>query len=80
MGLFITNLLQIAFLAVTLLVFGRVFLSFVDPGGRSQIGSFVIAATEPILAPIRRVLPATGGIDFSPFVLLVILGILRGLV
>ncbi len=29
------------------------------------------AVTEPLLRPIRRILPATGGIDFSPFVLLI---------
>ncbi len=30
--------------------------------------------TEPILAPIRRVLPATGGIDWSPLIAMLILG------
>jgi YggT family protein len=28
------------------------------------------ALTEPVLAPIRRVLPSVGGLDFSPMVLL----------
>jgi YggT family protein len=79
-GAFITNLLQIAFLALWLLVLGRVLLSWFDPAGRSQIGAFVISATEPILAPVRRVLPSTGAIDFAPLVVLIILGILRGLV
>ena len=35
--------------------------------------------TEPLLAPIRRVLPDLGGIDLSPMVLLVALRLLRGL-
>jgi len=34
-------------------------------------------ATEPLLRPIRRVLPTIGGIDFSPMVLLVAIGLLR---
>ncbi|MYI74782.1 MAG: YggT family protein, partial [Acidobacteria bacterium] len=36
-------------------------------------------ATEPVLAPIRRVLPDMGGLDFSPLVLLIGLRMLRGL-
>ena len=32
---------------------------------------------EPLLAPIRRVLPSAGGIDFSPVVLLLIVMVLR---
>ena len=76
MGAFAANLLQLAFLAIWLLVLGRVFLSWLDPAGRSQIGSFVVAATEPLLAPIRRVLPPMGAVDLSPLVVLIVLGIL----
>jgi YggT family protein len=32
---------------------------------------FVYAATEPLLAPIRRYMPDLGGLDISPFVLLI---------
>ena len=35
--------------------------------------------TEPLLRPIRRVLPTVGGIDFSPMVLLLAIGLLRRL-
>jgi YggT family protein len=37
------------------------------------------ALTEPLLAPIRRVLPAVGGLDFSPMVLLFGIQLLRRL-
>ena len=33
--------------------------------------------TEPILAPIRRLLPSTGGLDFSPTIVLILLVILQ---
>jgi len=75
-GAFAANLLQLAFLAIWLLVLGRVFLSWFDPAGRSQLGSFLVTATEPLLAPVRRVLPATGAVDLSPLVVLVVLSIL----
>lgn len=45
--------------------------------GRNQfvttLGEFFHAATEPVLRPIRNVLPSTGTIDISPIVLFVIL-------
>lgn len=34
--------------------------------------------TDPLYRPIRRVLPITAGIDFSPMVLLILIRILRG--
>jgi YggT family protein len=73
---FLSNLIQVAFLAVWLLIVGRVILSWVDPAGRSQIGGFVIAATEPILGPVRRALPRTGMIDLSPLIVLIVLSVL----
>lgn len=33
------------------------------------------AILEPILRPIRRIMPATGAIDFSPMVLIILLQI-----
>ncbi len=35
------------------------------------------ALLEPLLAPLRRILPETGQIDFSPLALLVLLRILQ---
>jgi YggT family protein len=42
-----------------------------------MIGNFLFKATEPVLAPIRRVLPDLGGIDVSPIVVLLIIYFLR---
>lgn len=35
------------------------------------------ALTEPVLRPIRRILPAMGGLDISPIIVLLILSFLR---
>ena len=74
--MFIRNLIQIALMAAWLLVLGRVLMSWVDPVGRTTLGAFLIQTTEPFLAPIRRALPQTGMIDFSPLIVLLILGVL----
>jgi YggT family protein len=74
--MFVGSLVELALLAFTLLIFGRVILSWVDPAGRSQVGSLVYAATEPILGPVRRALPRTGAFDLSPLIVLVVLSVL----
>jgi YggT family protein len=49
------------------LLLARVILSwFMDP--YHPVFRFLWSITEPVLAPIRRILPATGGWDFSPIV------------
>jgi YggT family protein len=40
----------------------------------------LLAVTEPALRPIRRLLPDTGGIDFSPLVLILVLIFIQSVV
>ena len=64
----------------TLIVFGAVIISWIQLPPTNPVASFLHTMTEPLLAPIRRLLPAMGGIDFSPFVLLIALRMVRGFV
>jgi YggT family protein len=50
----------------------RALMSWVSQG-RSPIDYVMYQLTEPLMAPIRRVLPAMGGIDFSAMVVILIL-------
>ena len=45
----------------------------------ATIGDFLWRITEPLLRPIRRVLPDLGGIDISPVILILLLWFLDGL-
>jgi YggT family protein len=38
-----------------------------------MVGDFLYRVTEPVMRPIRRILPSLGGIDLSPMVLLLLL-------
>ena len=67
------SFIQLLVTVLWVLVLGRVIVSWVDPMGRNQLSSWLIQATEPMLAPIRRLLPQTGMVDFSPLVLMVVL-------
>ncbi len=42
-----------------------------------SIGNFLYRVTEPVLRPIRKVLPDLGGIDISPIILLLALFFIR---
>jgi YggT family protein len=42
-----------------------------------QVQQALTALTEPLLRPLRRVIPIVGGLDFSPFVLVILLEALQ---
>ncbi len=48
-------------------------ISWVSPDPRNPIVMFLRQATEPVLAPIRRLLPPgkTGGLDLSPLIVVI---------
>ena len=73
---FVRNFLEILVLVLWLLVLGRVLVSWVDPTARNSVSRYIVVVTEPMLAPIRRLLPQTGMIDFSPLILMLGLGVL----
>jgi YggT family protein len=66
--------------ALTLAIFVRVILSWI-PGVRLPwgLGDFVWQVSEPVLGPIRRALPAMGGMDFSPFVALILIQVVENI-
>lgn len=79
-GLLLANFLRFLLIGLWVLILARVILSWVDPAGRTRIGAFVIQTSEPLLAPIRRALPQTGMFDFSPLIVLLVLGALMRVV
>ena len=76
MGTFIQAFLGALLAILWLLVLGRVLVSWVDPSSRSQVSMFLVQATEPILAPVRRLLPSSGMLDLSTLLVLLVIGAL----
>ncbi|UCH58857.1 MAG: YggT family protein [Anaerolineales bacterium] len=75
---FIISLINITVDVVTLLVIIQVLLSFfMSP--YHPIRQTIDRIIQPMLDPIRRVLPQTGMLDFSPMVLILLLYIVRSL-
>ena len=50
----------------------RALMSWISQG-RNPVDQLLIQLTEPILYPIRRLLPPMGGLDLSPMILMLIL-------
>jgi YggT family protein len=53
------------------LIFVYALLSFIAPGTYSPVVGLLSSLCEPLLRPLRRVLPVLGGLDFSPLVALI---------
>jgi YggT family protein len=73
---FVQNFLRLLIGALWLLILGRVLMSWFDPSRSNTVSRFLIQATEPILAPVRRLLPQSGMFDFSALIVLLVLGTL----
>ncbi len=71
----LVNFIQILAIFLWLMLIARVLLSWTNPGGGGGLVAFVYQMTEPVLAPIRRVLPPSAGIDWSPLVAMLVLGV-----
>ncbi len=63
----------------TLVVFVAIVVSWMRLPPSNPIAQIAHTLTEPVLAPIRRLVPPVAGLDFSPMVLLIGLQLLKGL-
>ncbi len=64
----------------TFAIFIIVIISWVAPGSHHPGSMLLHQITEPLLRPIRNLIPSTGGLDFSPMILLLILFVLGRIV
>lgn len=74
------NLLDVLIDAYSVVILLAVVMSWLRQGSGSSFARFVYSLTEPVLEPIRRMLPEIAGLDFSPMVLLLVLRAIRGLI
>ena len=79
-GLFVWAIADLVELATFVFIFAlivQVILSWVSPGAYNPIIGLLYSFNEPILRPARRVLPSTGGLDFSPLIALIFLNLVQ---
>jgi YggT family protein len=71
LGLFVMALADLCDFVLMLyfgLILGRVLLSFISVERANPIVPLIFQLTEPVLRPIRKRLPSSGGFDLSPMV------------
>jgi YggT family protein len=77
---FIATFIRILVDALTIAIIARVIISWfpVNPGNRFV--DILHQVTEPILAPLRGIIPRVGMIDITPMIAIILLRVIAGLV
>lgn len=76
------QILQILLMALQILTWallGRALLSWVDPRQQWAISRVLADITDPVIAPLRRVIPPIGMIDISFIVAILLIQVLQRL-
>lgn len=74
----LVNLIQVTATVLSLIVLIDVVLSFfVNPF--HPVRQTLDVIVEPMLAPIRRIMPSTGAFDFSPIILLILIQLIESI-
>lgn len=72
----LVDIINIVFFIFYVLLFASILFSWIRPNPYhpmyGPVVRFVYAVTEPVLNPVRRLLPAMGGLDFSPMIVLIL--------
>ncbi len=82
-ALIFISLAELVDLAFKVFIYGIVIqaiLSWINPGAYNPAVNLLHALTEPVLRPVRRLLPPFSGLDLSPLLAILGLEVLRRLV
>jgi len=60
-----------------IVLIARMIITWIPHNPSNQAVQFLYKITEPVLAPVRKVIPPIGGMDFSPIVVFIGLGLLK---
>lgn len=79
MNQYIANFVYVLFQILTFAVFARVLLSWFPINPENPFVVILNEVTDPILRPLRRVVPSLGMLDLTPIVALVLLQVIQNL-
>ena len=69
----IAALIQLTVQIYTMIILARVLMSWVNIDPYSPLARIIYDLTEPVLAPVRNLMPMAGGLDFSPIIVMVLI-------
>ena len=62
----------------TIIIFIRVIFSWIRPKNPTHFHFFIYKVTEPVLQPVRQIIPPIGGtVDISPIIVFLIISIIK---
>ena len=59
------------------ILIAMIIISWVAPGSRHPAIELIWQISEPVMAPVRSLLPNMGGIDFSPILLFIVINVVQ---
>ncbi len=71
------NFIDLLFQALSFAIIARALLSWFNLGPSHPVVRILYDITEPVLAPLRRVVPMIGMFDITPIVALILLDVIR---
>ncbi|MBI4759142.1 MAG: YggT family protein [Chloroflexi bacterium] len=74
------NFINMLFSILTLAIIARAVLSWFSVSPYNPISVFLHQITEPILAPLRKIVPTAGFIDLTPLVAIILLQVVQQLI
>ena len=74
------GIVSLLFDVYSLILLARVLVSWFQVDPYSPLMQWLYRLTEPVLAPIRRLLPPAGAIDFSPIVAFILIIVVKQIV
>lgn len=73
----LADLIELLLTLYTATLILQVILSWVAQGAYNPLANVLHALNEPLLSPVRRLIPAIGGFDLSPIGVLIVFQLLR---
>ncbi len=70
---FLFDFLRILCEVLSLAIIFRAILSWFSPSPSNILAVILYKVTEPLLAPLRRIIPRAGMFDFTPLVAIILL-------
>ncbi|MDF2953941.1 MAG: Cytochrome b6 maturation protein CCB3/Ycf19 [Thermodesulfobacterium sp.] len=82
MNIILKAFIQLVDLFLTIyvwIIIARAIISWVNPYPYHPVVRFLYRVTEPVLAPLRRIIPPIAGIDITPAIVIFIIFVIQNL-
>jgi YggT family protein len=74
---YLVRFVELLFTIMTFAILARVLMSWFPASAGSKLATVLYDVTEPVLGPIRKIVPPIGMLDLSPFIAMVLLQLLQ---